>query len=276
MGSLPSFRKPPVVETVLAVQFDPIEGFSNGHLGAFWASLGDPWGSPSDVAPLDQAVEALDEEQTWGPEGIQLRLSPKPAARLRIVRADNDQMIQVQNGWFVYNWRKTANEPAYPRYGEVRREFDARLSDFRSFLETAGLPDIQPNLWEVTYVNHLDQGPLWKEVGDWADVVPGLLGRPRTPEAVAFETVSGDWSFVLGDKMGRLRIRLAHGKRDGDAPGHDGTEFLLLRLTARGPIPQADGWNALNGGLNLGRDCIVRTFTQLTSDRAHQTWEREV
>ena len=64
-SSLPAFRKPPVVETVLGVQFDPIPGFSNAHLGAFWKRLlahensgsAGEWRTLTDAPPIEPTFE---------------------------------------------------------------------------------------------------------------------------------------------------------------------------------------------------------------------------
>ncbi len=268
MDALPSFRKPPVVETVLAVQFDPIDGLSNAHLGAFWKSLGEPWGNPVDVPPLGRAAEYFDDD-AWVPIGLNLRFGENAEARLRIVRADNDHMIQLQNGWFIYNWRRTDKETEYPRYSNVRKAFDTHLTKFRNYLESANLGDIRPNMWEVTYVNHIEQGPLWKTARDWSELFPRLFGSSPTRSGVEFEGARGEWRYILGARQGRLRVFLDHARRD------DKREFLILRLTARGQLESSDGvWRDMDVGLGLGHAAIVNTFTDITSTRAHELWEK--
>jgi hypothetical protein len=38
-ATFPDYERPPVVETVLGVQFDPLPDLCNAHLGAFWGTL---------------------------------------------------------------------------------------------------------------------------------------------------------------------------------------------------------------------------------------------
>ena len=38
-----SFERPPVVETVLGVQFKRLPGLTNAHLASFWRELGSDW-----------------------------------------------------------------------------------------------------------------------------------------------------------------------------------------------------------------------------------------
>lgn len=41
--NLPSFERPPVIETMLGVQFQPLPALRSAHLGAFWKTLGEEW-----------------------------------------------------------------------------------------------------------------------------------------------------------------------------------------------------------------------------------------
>ena len=55
---LPKYEKPPVVETVLGLQFNPLSAFTNAHLGAFWQSLGvEAWPTVTDKPPLPRQEE---------------------------------------------------------------------------------------------------------------------------------------------------------------------------------------------------------------------------
>jgi hypothetical protein len=66
-----------------------------------------------------------------------------------------------------------------------------------------------------------------------------------------------------------------------EVQGHGGNEegaqreHLLMRLTARGPvIEEREGWNVL-GGLDIGREAIVKSFKMLTSDEARRFWKEQ-
>ena len=39
MHMLPDFNEPPVIETVLGLQFDPIESFNVPHFGLYWSKI---------------------------------------------------------------------------------------------------------------------------------------------------------------------------------------------------------------------------------------------
>jgi len=39
MRMLPDFNEPPVIETVLGLQFDSLESFSIPHFGLYWSKI---------------------------------------------------------------------------------------------------------------------------------------------------------------------------------------------------------------------------------------------
>lgn len=65
-GPLPSYANPPVVETVLGVQFERLSGFKNGHLGAYWKSLPTgQWATVDDAPPLEPQFERFEPPARW-------------------------------------------------------------------------------------------------------------------------------------------------------------------------------------------------------------------
>lgn len=274
---LPSFDRPPVVETVLGVQFESLPKLRNAHLGAFWKSLVDywkksgvePWVDLTDAPTLEASFERFGESQAWRPPGVQLKLTQAPPSRVQIRNPAGDRMIQLQDGRLHYNWVGCAGGP-YPRYSKLRPEFDAILAEFRDFLAREGVEELRPNQWEVTYVNHIPKGSVWNEPQDWKDVFVGLPSVWGQPSSIQLESFGGEWHFVIAPQRGRLHIQLAHAR----AGSPEGEEVLRLNLTARGPIAEgADGGLSLSDGLDLGRQTIVRTFHEITSESAHQHWE---
>jgi hypothetical protein len=103
-GPFPDYDSPPVVETILGVQFDRLAGFKNAHLGAFWKAVdAGEWPSVSDAPPLPPQFERFDEGATWGP-GVQFQVTQDPSSRLQIKNRDGDRMIQVQSDRLHFNW----------------------------------------------------------------------------------------------------------------------------------------------------------------------------
>lgn len=268
---LPSFRKPPVVETILGIQFEPIPGFTNSHLGAFWASLGgrDKWPFSDDAQPLEQEFERFGEDRQWQPIGaFRLGLSHIPTYRMRLHNAERDRLVQVQNGRFIYNWLGTKGGE-YARYERIRPEFEEYFEKFRQFLQLQGLPQIQVNQWEVTYTNHLPKGTVWSNISDWKDVFKFQTVPPAQINDCSLESFGGQWLYEIAPRQGRLRIQLQH------AFNEERQEILLLTLTARGPVRECEGVaETFEAGLNLGHEVIVTSFDELASDQAKNYWEQ--
>jgi uncharacterized protein (TIGR04255 family) len=264
---LHSYDKPPVVETVMGIQFEPILGFTNGHLGLFWARLGGrkEWPTAKDVPPLGQEFERFGDEQEWAPlETIKFGVSGVPTSRLQLRKSSRDRMIQIQNGKLIYNWIGTEGAE-YARYEKVRPEFDAIRKSFEEFLADQELHPMTPNQWEVTYVNHMPKGTVWNDASDWNKVLTFHAVPPMSMNKCRLEDLGGQWSYEIEPRQGRLHMQLRHGwhlKR---------VEMLMLNLTARGPFKESD----VDAGLNLGHEIIVKTFTELASPEARKYWGQE-
>jgi uncharacterized protein (TIGR04255 family) len=264
-SALPKYDHPPVVETILGVQFEPIAGLHSAHLGAFWATLGAEWPSTEEATPLEPQFERFDDGARWAELGLRLRLSALPQPRIRIRNAANNRMIQLQNGRFIVNWLGVTGEP-YPNYETIRDDFTANLDRFCDFLaNVANLPLPTANQWEVTYLNHIPKGTVWNTPAEWDFFLP-LQTRMGLKHA-HLESYSGEWQYVVPPQRGRLHVHWQHGQSD------DQRELIVLNLTARGPCnaPKLDAGPILEG-LNLGRETIVQSFRDLMSDAANHYW----
>ena len=227
----------------------------------------------NDAAPLPPSSERFGDEQPWSDLSLKLRLSQEPPpGRLQIHNESGDALIQVQNGRLHFNWIR-GQDDKYPRYGSVRPQFDAVQQEFEQFLAEEGFAALRPNQWEVTYVNHLPRGTVWKTPRDWETLFVGLPTLRAVPSEVQLESFESTWHFEIPERRGRLHVDLKLGKTRDDPP----TELLRLTLTARGPVgSEESGGLTLSDGLNLGRRVIVRTFKEITSEAAHAFWELEL
>lgn len=266
-SALPDYGNPPVVETVVGVQFQPLSGFTNAHLGAFWQALGiAEWPTVQDVPPLPRQEERFTPEAQWG-KALRLQLTQNPASRLQIRNRDGNRTLQLQNGRMHLNWLGEGGD-RYPRYSQVRTEFDNLLTQLARFVDASQLGVLTPDQWEVTYVNKIRQG-LWQTPADWNFFRP-LNGMPSIDGVIEPESFTGEWHFVIPGERGRLHIHWQHAREsDSDEDSH-----VLLTLTARGPIGNETEFNSsVLAGIDLGRETIVRSFQCLMSDPANKEWE---
>ena len=269
-NDLPKFENPPVVETVLGVQFVPVENLTNAHLGVFWAELRDQWPTVKVVPPLEEQFERFDEQDaSWTAKVLQLRITQDLTARYMIGAEAKDRMLQVQRNRFHYNWLGGHVGQKYPSYDYVRPAFDEEYARFRSFVDGNSLGDVSPNQWEVTYVNHIPKHPkLWQEPKDWTSLFPTTSIMEGELEGLRLEGIQVDWHYEIEPKRGRLHVQLFSGRKDSDEGKKD---LLVMKLTARGSVDSEMGLD-LGAGLDLGHETIVRSFNSLISKDARKHW----
>lgn len=268
-GPLPDYENPPVVETILGVQFDPLTGWRNAHLGAFWKMLSaDEWPSVFDAPPLQPQFEQFTEQGRWATVGAQLKITQDPSARLQIKNRDGNRMIQVQNIRLHFNWLGQTGG-RYPRYENVRAGFVWILQRFIEFVVQEKVGDFKPNQWEVTYLNHIPRGTVWNTPNDWGFFLP-LGAVPTIEHLIQGESFEGGWHFVIPEQRGRLHVQWRHGRTTGPEKEQ---EIIVLDFTARGRVAEAGTpVDAILEGVDLGRETIVKSFEAFASKAANEHW----
>lgn len=258
---LPSFDRPPLIETVLGVQFAPVDGLSSAHLGLFWREIGPEWTRVQEGEPVGQIL--LDEGAggVFSPDSLSNR-----ARRLKFLDASSSRMVQVENGWLIYNWRRRAPGDAYPRFETLLPEFQRVFRALCAFLVSQGFGEPKINLWEVCYVNDIAKGTVWNTPQGWPELFPCLLAAPSLSQVGAPLTASARWRFPIVRAHASLEVVLNH-VADGDGS----TEILRLTQLARGSAGNLAG---LEQGLHDGHRAIVHTFAEITSVAAHRQWGR--
>lgn len=268
-GRSPDYDTPPVVETILGVQFQPLAGWRNAHLGVFWKTLGaDEWPNVFDVPPLEAQYEQFTEQARWATVGTQFKITQDPSARLQIKNRDGNQMIQVQNSRLHFNWLGQTGD-RYPRYEKVRAGFVWVLQRFIEFVVQEQVGDFRPNQWEVTYLNHIPRGTVWNTPNDWGFFRP-LGAVPTIKNLVQGESFEGGWHFVIPGQRGRLHVQWRHGRK---VRPEEEQEIIVLDFTARGQIAESGNpTEAILDGVDLGRETIVKSFEAFASKAANEHW----
>lgn len=271
MADIPTiadFRAPPVVEVVCGVQFDPLAEFRSAHVGLFWQQVRETYPIARDAFALPAIVE------NFGPPSVQPQSLPilqfgggSLPPRVQLVDDLGGQMIQIQNGRFHHNWEKQGRDHQYRRYKNIRPAFVERWEQFRRFVNDQALGAIRPTQYELSYVNHVASGDLWDSARGVVEVLP-WYAPPPTPEGTVFEPQFAMHALVPQCR-GRLHVTGQVGFRAKDAQ-----LVLQLELTVRG-APAVPGEDAdLVSWMDDARECIVRTFVKLTSEKARKAWEQ--
>lgn len=265
--TLPEFKFPPVIETVLGVQFSPLKKFSILHCGMFWEKVRKDYPEYSVQPPLEQAFEKFTPPSTKEIKlGLQVVVSPP--LRCWLVDKTSTRLVQIQPDRFIINWREVTGEEVYIRYDTFKPMFEQEWNRFSQFLESEGFPRPEINQCEVTYVNHIELNDDIKSYGEvhkifnfWSHLQQESF-LPE-PEAVSFNT-----KYVMPEEKGRLHVTLEPRIRK-----RDGKEVLQLNLVARGK-PTSSHLEDITTWFDLGREWIVRGFTDLTTEKMHKLWER--
>ena len=269
--TLPEFSDPPVIEVALGVQFDELPGLKTSHVGLLWEKFRDQLPRTQDHSPLPPSFEKFDAIPLPQPSVRFEQVDSPPLLRCWFMSEEEDQMIQIQQGRFVHNWRKVGLKEDYPRYGTIRARFFEELKIFEEFLSKESLGKLVPNQCEITYVNVIVTNDYWETHGQ-VDKVLSILSREYSdsflPEP---ETVSISTQFVIkqdDNPIGRLHIKGEPVFRQDDmVPG------FQLTLTARGE-PAGEGLDKILDFMDIGREWIVRGFTSVTTKMMHDRWGR--
>lgn len=268
---LPNYSAPPVVEVVLAVQFQPLMGLRTARLGLLWERFRERFPLIDEQFALPRIDETFPPYR-GAPFSVQFESADRPPpARMLLMNEARTEMLQIQQDRFVHNWRKMGDEAAYPRYEHLRQTFVTELEQFRAFVGEQGIGEIVPDLAEVVYVNHVRAGQGWSRHGE-IDRVVRLWQNPANtplpePELVRFAT-----QYLLpgddGAPVGRLYV-----VAEPALAVPDGPPMIILTLTARA-LPTEPSIGAVMQLLDRQREWIVRTFDAIVTPEMQRVWGR--
>lgn len=266
--TLPDFNEPPVVETVLGVQFLPLKKFSILHFGLYWETIKNEFPQSEVRNPLGQVIERFEAKPPRPFIGLELVSAPE--VRCWFIDASNTRLIQVQQNHFIHNWRKVKDEDVYPHYDNIKPKFVEEWQRFCDFLAKEELEKPEVNQCEITYVNHIEVGKGWKSFGELNKVITCWSGAYSGNFLPDPESVNLNTRYIFPDNKGRLHVVIQRAIRQLDAK-----EVLQLNLTARGK-PTSSRLEDITEWLDLGHEWIVKGFTDLTTNEMHKVWGRKL
>lgn len=263
-----NWKRPPVVEVALAVQFAPMEHLNPAYFGEFWRLIGGEgvFAKALQAQPIQAIADDFGETLEYSLPGI-VFAPMTTESRIQFVSRDETRMVQIQNGWLVVNWvKQSAND--YPGFEVLLADFRSVLGQFTGMIREKGLGTFTPNLWEVTYIDHIVKNTVWEDHSSVASVLPGLLG-PSQLDGGRFEAINSRWTFFFKEPRARLAMGLVTARSAKDAAE---TEMLVLTTSARGPITPGEP-EAIFDRLNSGRSIVVGAFKKATSAEAKAYWK---
>ena len=126
--TIPSYKKPPVIEVVWSVQFPKLPWLTAAHTGLFWEYIRKEYPKCEEQAPIerkDEPKELLQPRQV----AVELLTRP-PLCRQWFVSEDEKELVQLPTDRFCVNWRKKKHEDIYPRYDHMKEQFVKQWEQF--------------------------------------------------------------------------------------------------------------------------------------------------
>jgi len=264
--SLPRFDAPPVIETLLSIEFSQIASLGIPHYGLYWDRIRNDFPKYEIKPPLGSQVEDFGPRR---PLAIQIQSVELPALRCWFISEDETRLVQIQNDRFIYNWRKEATAETYPHYEQsIKPAFIKEFRRFAAFVSSATKSTIEVRQCEVTYVNHFERGREWKSPADVSEIFNCWSIKRDEAFLPAPEDITFQIRYRLPEDSGRLYVALQPALRK-----RDGEEVLQMALTARGK-PKGEDLDSALAWLDLGREWVVRGFADLTTKKMHDLWKR--
>jgi uncharacterized protein (TIGR04255 family) len=267
---LPSFDRPPVVEVISAVSFQPLRNNALVPFALFWkANLAESFPIVEEKPPHIPPVERFGDAAIVPQLSVSLERD-MPPPRFWFRNESGDELLQLQRDWFACNWRKVGPGATYSRWPSRREAFSGWFTKLDTYLTEEGLGPLIPRQCEVTYINHIQAGPTWNKHGDLHRLLR-TFNPVQTETWLKLESTRAAQQLLILDEetskpIGRLHISVqpAFSSASKDP-------VYVLELTARGaPFEQSlDGVIAF---LDRGREAIVRSFTAIASDEARAEW----
>jgi uncharacterized protein (TIGR04255 family) len=267
---LPEYDAPPVSEVALSIEFLPLANWRGPHAGRFWNQISTLYPKTEEMPPLPSEIERFGPDisrfQALVPR---FQLMDAQAQRFWFIADPATRLIQVQRDRFIINWRKITGDETYPRYEkEMRPRFEREWMLFQTFVLESDLGQIDVQQCEVTYVNHIVKGEGWETPSEAVSIFSHWSGSGSDGFLPPFESLNANGTFLIEQDKGRLYFFIHRVIRTIDQK-----EAIQVQLTARGRPSTSSNADVL-AWMDLGREWIVRGFTDLTTPRAHSLWKR--
>ncbi len=256
-ATLPDYARPPLVEVALGVMFRPLAALN-------FAGLADLRARWSGDYPVTQQQPPLPPSSTNGQGAFPMVVEVgAPPIRVWLLNEAQDRLVQVQQDRLVANWRATDGTGEYPRYGTLRREFEARWDDFQQFLVERVPGGVRPLTVEVTYINVIE--PSAAHPVAIADVL--RAHQPLTSHLGPPTQANAAYAFDLAAVDGYpSQLTLAAVPDTSRSPSP-----VMVQISANAAA--AEG-KELFDVMDTAHEHVVRLFDEVTTESMHRRWGR--
>jgi uncharacterized protein (TIGR04255 family) len=253
----PLYRRPPIIEVIYGVRFEPFQNWTIPHTGAFWQTISNQFPRCEHALPIGDTI-------------ISDSATGLPLPRVWLINETGDRLLQLQSGRFLFNWRKQDSDTNYPSFERLSQEFSKLLQSFASYCRKANFGSLQHLDYELTYINHVLETINWSFPRDTTKAIPQVKWHPKEDSFLpAPESLAWNARFTMPEEAGQLVVRLNPAKRQADQK-----DILVLELAAKGKAA-ASSKESVVKWLSLAHEWILKGFNDLTSDQAKdEIWGR--
>ena len=262
---LPDFKKPPLSEVVLGVQFAAPQGYQQILSRDVWDLFRAEYPIVQEQPAIQPTFETFGLPAFGSMETASFQLfSGIPHCRYWFVRGDGQEIIQFQNDKMLHNWRKIGDESTYPRFEWMVSRFENELNLLQAYVASLTPQVLSINQCEISYLNSVvdPQGDLGAP-SDWLNFLKFDDLNIDDFAAMLREVILSETGLPVG--------RLICDARTEIKP--NGLRGIAFSLTVRGAPQGTDIKSALEF-LTKGREIIVSKFANLTTHKAHESWGR--
>ena len=257
---LPKYRRPPLVEVVLGVQFEKLKEWNSLDACGIRDVFRSEFPNYEEHPPLEPRFETFGGLRPTAPK-LSLKLAPqviKP--RLWLTSSDGSHLVQIQDDRFVLNWRRT-DDAEYPHFEGILPHFERCLKDFEGYSVQKFKKPLAITQCDLTYVNIVETNEF-SEGAKYLKLAPAFVDE--------LESLKSTYSTVIkdtgGESYARLRGDLATVFfEDGNRSG------FQLDLSVMGS-PKNETLEAATSFLCEAREKIVYEFEKLTTPQAQESW----
>ena len=184
--------------------------------------------------------------------------------RIWFETSDKIKLIQMQPDRFHYNWRKQEQEEhQYPGFENIYEQFKAVWVRYNSWLKEENMFDnSMVNRLELTYIDHINKGILWKDFNE-IDKVVNFFKSPNIEENSFMDGLNVAFSFSLGTD-GNLVYIIRNGIKKSTQES-----VLVLELTMR---KECDTNENFDSWFIKAHDHIAKVFIGSLSNEALKEW----
>ena len=259
---LPQYANPPLDEVVIGLQFESIAEYSAINAGEIWKIFSAEFPKVQERPLLEPNFETFGGAIPQNSIRFQVG-APSTGSRLWFISQEEDHLIQYQSDRFLANWRKRPRSHEYPRFDNIFGNFTESLEKFERYVNKKFDQALNFNQGEISYINLIEVDEF-TDGKKWFSIWKG--------GEFDIESLSINFNEIIKSNDGEPEARFIHEIQPIMSVDRKKKAYRLS-LTVRGQPIHNDKESMLNFILR-GRENIVLRFDEITTEFAHEKWEK--